>query len=205
MFAASACSLQPSNATVEAVVDDVESEVKSVAGQVASDPSSSTRDFRILEPSVSRTPMQMDLHSGYYQGMMKNTGDISFMIKGEFPHSILLSRVIYDANGQIYSAVNDQEMTPDLENVNPFLSGELILATNRSYPAFFAPEGATVPDGVPQSNVLTLPPAAESDRVYITMCSYWPQPGFPRDGGPAPTIEAVSAANPAETALLPSP
>lgn len=203
MFAASACSFRPPNAAVESVLDDVESEVKSVAGQVASDPSSCVRDFRVLEPSVSRTPMQMDLNAGYYQGVMKNTGDVSFMVRGEFPHSILLSWVIYDANGQIYSAVNDQEMTPDSEDVNPFLPGELILATNRSYTAFFAPEGSTVPDGIPPSNVLTLPPAAENDRIYITMRSYWPQPGFPRDGGPAPTIEAVSAANPAETAVCP--
>jgi len=205
IFAASPCSFQPPNAAVGAIIDDVEREVKSVAGQVASDPSSCVRDFRVLEPSVSRTPMQMDLNPGYYQGVMKNTDDVSFIAKGEFPHSILLSWVIYDANGQTYSAVNDQEITPDPENVNPFLSCELILATNRSYTAFYAPKGATVPDGVPQSNLLTLPPAAESDCIYITMRSYWPQPGFPRDGGPAPTIEAVSAANPAETALLPSP
>ncbi|MFN2142342.1 MAG: hypothetical protein ACK2U5_17785 [Candidatus Promineifilaceae bacterium] len=203
MFAASACGFQPPNAAVGAVIEDVESEVKSVAGHVASDPSSYVRDFRVLEPSVSRTPMQMDLNAGYYQGVMKNTGEVSFIVKGEFPHSILLSWVIYDANGQIYSAVNDQEMAPDPENVNPFLSGELLLATNRSYTAFFAPKGAAVPDGVPQSNMLTLPPAAESDRIYITMRSYWPQPGFPRDGGPAPTIEAVSAANPTETAVCP--
>ena len=49
----------------------------------------------------------MDLNAGYYQGVMNNTGEESFLVQGMFPHSILLSWVIYDSNGQIYSAVYD--------------------------------------------------------------------------------------------------
>lgn len=171
--------------------------------QVGSDPSSCARDFRVLEPNLTRTPQQMDLNAGYYQGVMENTGDVSFVVTGAFPNSILLSWVIYDVNGQIYSAVNDQEMTPDAGSVNPFLPGVEVLASNRSYTAFFAPEGAPVPDGISASNVLTLPPASENERIYITMRSYWPQPGFPRVGGPPPTIQAVSAADPTQPATCP--
>jgi hypothetical protein len=145
----------------------------------------------------------MDFNAGYYQGIMQNTGDVSFVVKGQFPNSILLSWVIYDANGQIYSAVNDQELTPDVGNVNPFLPGVDVLAANRSYTAFFMPEGAVAPEGIAASNVLTLPPVSTSDRIYITMRSYWSQPGYPRVGGPTPTIQAVSAADPTQPATCP--
>jgi hypothetical protein len=65
------------------------------------------------------------------------------------------------------------------------------------------PEGAVVPEGIAESNVLLLPPASTSDRIYITMRSYWPQPGYPRVGGPTPTIQAVSAADPTQPATCP--
>jgi hypothetical protein len=89
--------------------------------QARTNPSSCARDFRVLEPNLTRSPQQMDLNAGYYQGVLNNTGEHSFVVRGTFPHSILLSWVIYDADGQIYSAVYDQQMTPDDGNVNPFL------------------------------------------------------------------------------------
>jgi len=173
------------------------------ASQGRSDPSSCARDFRVLEPNLTRSPQQMDLNAGYYQGVMANNGDVSFIVQGQFPHSILLSWVIYDANGQIYSAVHDQQMTPDPDNVNPFLPGAAVLAANRSYTAFFKPDGAPTPDGIPASNVLILPPASENDRIYITMRSYWAEPGYPRVGGPTPTIRAVDASDPTQPGVCP--
>lgn len=176
---------------------------QSFANAAVTDPSACARDFRVLEPNVTRSPQQMDLDAGYYQGVMQNTGEVSYLITGQFPNSILLSWVIYDANGQIYSAVNDQKITPDADNVNPFLSGAEVLATNRSYTVFFMPEGAAAPAGIAATNVLTLPPASTNDRIYITMRSYWSQPGYPRIGGPVPTIQAVSAADPTQPATCP--
>lgn len=173
------------------------------ADQERTDPSSCARDFRVLEPNLTRSPQQMDLNAGYYQGVLNNTGAESFLVQGTFPHSILLSWVIYDSNGQIFSAVHDQQMTADPGNVNPFLSGASVQASNRSYTAFFKPEGAPTPAGIPASNVLTLPPASENDRIYITMRSYWPEPYYPRVGGPPPVITAVSAADPSQPATCP--
>ena len=181
----------------------VSSAVQGFGEQARTDPSSCERDFRVLEPNLTRSPQQMDLNAGYYQGVMNNTGEESFLVQGMFPHSILLSWVIYDSNGQIYSAVYDKQMTADPDNVNPFLAGANVLADNRSYTAFFKPEGAPTPDGIPASNVLTLPPASENDRIYITMRSYWPEPYFPRVGGPTPVITAVSAADPSQPAVCP--
>lgn len=173
------------------------------ASEERADPASCTRDFRVLEPKLTRSPQQMDLNAGYYQGAMANNGDVSFLVQGQFPHSILLSWVIYDANGQIYSAVHDQQMTPDPDNVNPFLPGAEVLAANRGYTAFFKPDGAPTPDGIPASNVLTLPPASENDRIYITMRAYWAEPGYPRIGGPTPTISAVNASDPTQPGVCP--
>lgn len=181
----------------------VSSAAQNFADQERADPSSCARDFHVLEPTLTRSPQQMDLNAGYYQGVMTNTGEESFLVTGTFPHSILLSWVIYDSNGQIYSAVYDQNMTADPDNVNPFLAGANVQASNRSYTAFFKPEGAPTPDGVPASNVLTLPPASENDRIYITMRSYWPEPYYPRVGGPPPVITAVSAADPSQPATCP--
>lgn len=177
--------------------------VQNFASEERADPSSCVRDFRVLEPKLTRSPQQMDLNAGYYQSVMANNGDVSFLVQGQFPHSILLSWVIYDANGQIYSAVHDQQMTPDPDNINPFLTGAEVLAANRSYTAFFKPEGAPTPDGIPASNVLILPPASENDRIYITMRSYWAEPGYPRVGGPTPTISAVNASDPTQPGVCP--
>jgi hypothetical protein len=171
--------------------------------QARTDPSSCARDFRVLEPNLTRSPQQMDLNAGYYQGVLNNTGEESFLVHGTFPHSVLLSWVIYDEDGQIYSAVYDQEMTPDPDNVNPFTPGASVLADNRSYTAFFKPEGAPTPDGIPESNVLTLPPSDANERIYITMRSYWPEPLYPRVGGPPPVITAVSASDPSQLAICP--
>ncbi|MBE2238254.1 MAG: hypothetical protein IAE81_10715 [Caldilineaceae bacterium] len=207
MLAASLLLVMLLTAACQPVPRDPGSRVREAAqgfvDQVGSDPSSCARDFRVIEPNLTRTPQQMDFNAGYYQGIMQNTGDVSFVVKGQFPNSILLSWVIYDANGQIYSAVNDQELTPDVGNVNPFLPGVDVLAANRSYTAFFMPEGAVAPEGIAASNVLTLPPVSTSDRIYITMRSYWSQPGYPRVGGPTPTIQAVSAADPTQPATCP--
>ena len=48
-------------------------------------------------------------------------------------------------------------------------------------------------------------PAADrtNDRIYITMRSYWSQPGYPRVGGLTPTIQAVSAADPTQPITCP--
>jgi hypothetical protein len=74
--------------------------------------------------------------------------------------------------------------------------------TATSIPSF-KPEGAPTLDGVPESNVLTLPPASENERIYITMRSYWPEPLYPRLGGPPPAIMAVSAEDPSQSATCP--
>lgn len=191
---------KPVGARADSRIRDV---AQNFVDQERTDPASCTRDFRVLEPKLTRSPQQMDLNAGYYQGVMANNGDVSVLVQGQFPHSILLSWVIYDANGQIYSAVHDQQMTPDHDNVNPFLPGAEVLAANRNYTAFFKPERAPTPDGIPTSNVLILPPASENDRIYITMRSYWPEPGYPRVGGPTPTIQAVVASDPTQPGVCP--
>lgn len=166
-------------------------------------------DFVELTPEHTRSPVQIDLNAGYYQGRLANLPGYSYVVHGEFPNSILMSWTIYDHDGHIYSGTFDQRVRPDPHNVNPFEPGARVRAGNRSYTLFFHAAHTPVLGGVPPSNVLELPPVptSGSDRMYITERSYWSQPGVPRIGGPPssqpPEIFAVRADNPAARVACP--
>lgn len=168
----------------------------------AGSPSSCAADFAELTPEHTRSPVQIDLNAGYYQGRIANVPGYSYVVHGEFPNSILMTWVIYDEKARIYSAVYDQQVEPDPGSVNPFRAGARVLAHNRSYTLFFHAAGTPVPLGIPASNVLLLPPVpmSGSNRMYVTERSYWSQPGVPRIGGPPskqpPEIFAVRATEP---------
>ena len=159
--------------------------------------------FGPIAPTVDVVPAKEDLNAGYYVGSFPNSGNVSFLIHGKFPYSVMLTWVIYDASAQIYSAVTDQQITPDPGSVNPFVPGTPVLSPNRSYTLFFAQSGNPVPTGIPASNVVPLPPPAESPHLYVIMRTYWSQPGYSRFGGPLPTVQAVSATNPATPVACP--
>lgn len=155
--------------------------------------------------------MQIDLNAGYYQGRIANVPGYSYVVRGEFPNSILMTWVIYDEKGRIYSALHDRQIEPDPGNVNPFRPGARVLAPNRSYTLFLHAAGTPVPSGISESNVLALPPPPRgaSDRMYVTERSYWSQPGVPRIGGPPskqpPAVFAVRANDPATSVPCPGP
>ncbi|HTX58897.1 MAG TPA: hypothetical protein VMH02_04400, partial [Verrucomicrobiae bacterium] len=171
--------------------------------------SSCASNFIELTPEHTRSPVQIDLNAGYYQGRLANLPGYSYVVHGQFPDSVLMSWTIYDHDGHIYSGTYDQRVRPDPENVNPFEPGTRVLAANRSYTLFFHAVGTPVPRDVPASNVLELPPvpASGSNRMYITERSYWSQPGVPRIGGPPskqpPEVSAVSAYNPIQSVACP--
>lgn len=171
--------------------------------------SSCAANFVALTPEHTRSPVQIDLNAGYYQGRIANLPGYSYVVHGEFPNSILMTWVIYDEKGHIYSALYDRQIEPDTGNVNPFRAGSRVLARNRSYTLFFHAAGTPVPQGIPATNVLPLPapPASGSNRMYVTERSYWSQPGVPRLGGPPskqpPQIFAVRASDPVQPVACP--
>lgn len=166
-------------------------------------------DFHELTPEHTRSPVQIDLNAGYYQGTIANLPGYSYVVRGQFPNSILMTWVIYGENGQIYSAIHDRQVRPDPANVNPFVPGSRVLARNRRYTLFLHAAGTPVPKTIPPSNVMLLPPvpSSGSNRMYVTDRSYWSQPGVPRIGGPPsrqpPTILAVDARDPGKPVACP--
>jgi hypothetical protein len=171
--------------------------------------SSCAADFAELTPDHTRSPVQIDLNAGYYEGRIANLPGYSYVVRGEFPNSILMTWVIYDEKAQIYSAIYDRKIQADPANVNPFRAGARVLAQNRSYTLFFHAAGTPVPPGIPAGNVLPLPPppTSGSNRMYVTERSYWSQPGVPRMGGPPskqpPEIFAVRAGEPTQRIACP--
>ena len=171
--------------------------------------SSCAADFVELVPDHTRSPVQIDLNAGYYQGRIANLAGYSYIVHGQFPDSILMSWTIYDQNGRIFSGIYDRQVRPDPNNVNPFEPGTRVRARNRNYTLFFHAANTPVPNGVPPSNVLELPsvPTSGSNRLYVTERSYWSQPGVPRIGGPPslqpPAIFAVSANAPTQRVACP--
>jgi hypothetical protein len=159
--------------------------------------------FLPVASDVDILPAKEDVHAAYYVGSMPDSGNESFVVHGQFPHSVMLTWVVYDANAQIYSTLTDQQITPDPGSVNPFLQGASVLAPNRAYTLFLAQPGSPVPPGIPPGNVVSLPPPAGNSHFYVIMRSYWSQPGYSRFGGAVPTVQAVSAANPATPVACP--
>lgn len=159
--------------------------------------------FVPVASDIDILPAKEDLHAGYHVGSLPNSGNVSLVVHGEFPHSVMLTWVVYDSNAQIYSTVTDQQITPDPGNVNPFVEGARVLAPNRAYTLFLTQPGHPVPAGIPRSNVVFLPPAAGNPTLYIIMRTYWSQPGYSRFGGAVPAVQAVSAADPATPVTCP--
>lgn len=56
--------------------------------QPTGDTSSCAGDFRTVEPDVRRYPVGGDLNADYYQGILENMGNVSFVVKGQFTHSM---------------------------------------------------------------------------------------------------------------------
>jgi hypothetical protein len=179
------------------------STVVAPVGAHASAADASSCAFLPVASDVDTLPAKEDLNAGYDVGSLPNTGNVSFVVHGEFPYSVMLTWVVYDSNAQIYSVVTDQQITPDPGSINPFLEGAAVLAPNRAYTLFLAQPGSPVPAGIPQANVVPLPPVAGNSHFYIIMRAYWSQPGYSRFGGALPTVQAVSAADPGTPVACP--
>jgi len=84
--------------------------------------SASSCAFLPVASDADILPAKEDVHAGYYVGSLPDSGNESFVVHGQFPHSVMLTWVVYDANAQIYSTLTDQQITPDPGSVNPFTS-----------------------------------------------------------------------------------
>ena len=158
-----------------------------------------------LAPDRVRSPVQMDIHAAYRIFAFQSDGTIGYRVSGEFPYAAFLSYTIYN-DALVYAALLDYEINADQGSINPFLPGELVNATNRSYTVTVLPDG-TVPDASMANPIFMPPPARHSDLVTVALVQriYLPEPGEDRYGGfEAPTIEPFEVSDPATPVPCPS-
>jgi hypothetical protein len=71
--------------------------------------------FVPVASDIDILPAKEDLHAGYYVGSLPNSGNVSLVVHGEFPHSVTLTWVVYDSNafGQVLAGPFD--FAPDCQ------------------------------------------------------------------------------------------
>lgn len=142
-----------------------------------------------------RFPLQPDPHAAYTYVIPKITEQrAAYEITGQFPFASWTEWMVYTGvkEGVVpHSVVKDSDITPDLGSVNPFVPGNAVLASDRSYRLLVLPDGteqSSVHESlqdVPASNVLTSPTDGEvfilANRVYDAF------PGYNAGGAGGPT------------------
>jgi hypothetical protein len=146
---------------------------------------------KVLAPTVTKFPVQMDTHAAYAIYAFQSDGTFALNIEGRFPFAAYLSFTTYDGSGLLFDALLDRDIVPTTGSTNPFLEGALVNAPERSYRIQVLPAGQ--PETPNSINMPPIPPGAISGPVTLVLRTYLPEPGYDRCGGvPLPTITAVA-------------
>ena len=155
-------------------------------------------------------PIQPSFSAGYLMSVQKlnsDTANWAYQVTGDFPYANWTSWYLYNLKGQPLYKLGDTATNPDPGSTNPFVQGNPVLASSRSFTITFLP--ATTPASLVSEmqaegqNVALLPAVGSTDGVSIVSRSYW---SFANDGlgdydrsgyggptdTPYPTIEAFT-------------
>ena len=125
-------------------------------------------------------PIQPSFSAGYTAAAQKldsTTANWAYVISGDFPYSQWMAWYLYDTKGVPLFKFSDGAITPDAGSTNPFVVGNKLLATPRSYHLYLMP--STTPASVVSSmqaqgkNVTLLPASSSTPGVSIVSRSYW--------------------------------
>jgi len=137
-----------------------------------------------------------------------NTG-VAYKVTGQFSHSVTQVFTAYNDLLDIVSpdyVINDRDIKPDPGSVNPFVPGTRVMAPNRNFTLYLWPDSIPVPARLKNTNVILYPTAPEDPggtaRWSVALRMYHMQPGFSAVRE-APTVTAVSAANPSRAVRCP--
>lgn len=136
-----------------------------------------------------RFPLQPDPHAAYsYVAPSGLHPHVGFLVDAEFPYAAWFSWTIYGENAIASALVSDAAVEPDDGSTNPFVSGEPVLAPDRSYRLLLLPEGAeTVAPSladIPSQNWLTMPSIPGFALAYRVYQAF---PGYLLGGSGGPT------------------
>ena len=125
-------------------------------------------------------PVQPSFSAGYTMSIQKldsTTASWAYEISGDFPYSQWMAWYLYDIKGVPLFKFSDTAITADSGSTNPYVPGNKILATPRSYHIYLMP--STTPSSVVSSmqsagkNVTLLPASSTTSAVSIVSRSYW--------------------------------
>jgi len=125
-------------------------------------------------------PVQPSFSAGYTMSIQKldsTTANWAYEISGDFPYSQWMAWYLYDIKGVPLFKFSDTAITADAGSTNPYVPGNKILATPRSYHIYLMP--STTPSSVVSSmqsagkNVTLLPASSTTSAVSIVSRSYW--------------------------------
>jgi hypothetical protein len=125
-------------------------------------------------------PIQPSFSAGYTataQKLDSTTANWAYVISGDFPFSQWMAWYLYDTKGVPLFKFSDSAIVPDDGSINPYVVGNKILATPRSYHIYLMP--SNTPSSVVKSmessgkNVTLLPKSSSTPGVSIVSRSYW--------------------------------
>jgi hypothetical protein len=125
-------------------------------------------------------PIQGSFSAGYTAAGQKLSGDTAswaYVVKGDFAYSYWTAWYLYTAAGVPLLKIDDTSILPDSGSTNPFVYGNPILASPRSYTITFMPH--TTPQSVVSSmrkagkNVAVLPAVGSTPAASLVFRSYW--------------------------------
>lgn len=125
-------------------------------------------------------PIQPSFSAGYNVAAQKldsTTQNWAYVVSGDFPYSQWMAWYLYDSKGVPLFKFSESAITPDAGSTNPFVDGNKILATPRSYHLYLMP--STTPASVVSSmqsegkNVAVMPSSSSTPGVSIVGRSYW--------------------------------
>ncbi|MFZ2012394.1 MAG: hypothetical protein WAV00_01055, partial [Nocardioides sp.] len=125
-------------------------------------------------------PIQPSFSAGYTatgQKLNSTTTNWAYEISGDFPYSQWMAWYLYNTKGVPLFKFSDSAILPDPGSTNPYVVGNKILATPRSYHIYLMP--SSTPASVVKSmqsagkNVAVMPSSSDSPGVSIVSRSYW--------------------------------
>ncbi len=125
-------------------------------------------------------PIQPSFSAGYSlaaQTLNDTTKDWAYVVSGDFPYSNWMAWYLYTTAGVPLVKLSDTDLQPDPGSTNPYVPGNKILASPRSYHVYFMP--ADTPASVVSSmqadgkNVALMPDQGSTPGVTMISRSYW--------------------------------
>ena len=125
-------------------------------------------------------PIQPSFSAGYTataQKLDSSTANWAYVVEGDFPYSQWMAWYLYDTKGVPLFKFSDSAIKADSGSTNPFVPGQKLLATPRSYHLYLMPHAT--PSSVVTSmqssgkNVAVLPDSSTTPGVSIVSRSYW--------------------------------